>query len=74
MHLSQPRRRLLPSILEPLVVALAFERGKRRVEDDFLFNQVVSPNVGFEDGVERGGFVACDLRVKVSQSQNDVGQ
>lgn len=61
MHLSKTRRRLFTRILEPLVVALLLKLGQFRVQYGLLLQEVVSPDVGFENGVDGFCVISDDL-------------
>lgn len=61
MHVRETRGGLFPSILKPLVVTLLVELGEARVKVGLFAEEGVAPDIGFEDGFERGGVVADDL-------------
>ena len=61
VHVRETCGGLFPSILEPLVVALLVELGEARVEVGLFAEERVAPDIGFENGFERGRVVADDL-------------
>ena len=61
MHLRQPRLRLFPRVLEPLVIALALELSELRVQRGLLAQERVAPHVRLEHRVQRDRVVADNL-------------
>ena len=61
MYIGQPRCSLFPRILKSLVISLFLEFGQFCVEKSFLFQQMVSPNVGFQHRAEGRSIVANNL-------------
>ena len=75
MYVCEASGSLFARVLKPLVVALLVELGQTRVEVGFFAEEGVAPDVGFEDGFERGGVVANDLgRRRLGRSKGAEGK
>lgn len=62
MNFSQPRLSLFSRIVKSFLVILRFQFLEFGVEGGFFLEQVVTPDIGFEDRVYSKGVVANNLR------------
>lgn len=75
MHFRQTCLCLVPRIVEALLVVFAFKLREPGVQRGLLPQERVTPDVGFQDRVERGRVVADNLekRRKLRLFWNDDG-
>jgi hypothetical protein len=65
MNLRESARELLPSVFDSFLVALALELGQFCIQGSFFPQQMISPYIRLENGIQRDSVVANNLHAIV---------